>query len=48
VEKSERIALRLEPELREKLEKLFSSGRFKSISQIVRLALKQFLEDETK
>ena len=44
--KSERIALRLEPEIREKAEKLVKSGRFKNLSEVVREALKQFLEIE--
>jgi len=44
--KSERIALRLEPEIREKAEKLVECGKFKSLSEVVREALKQFLEIE--
>jgi len=46
VNKSERIALRLEPQLREKAEQLIQAGKFKNLSQIVRLALKKFLEGE--
>ena len=42
--KTERIALRLEPEIREKAEKLVKSGKFESLSELVRLALKEFLE----
>jgi len=45
--KTERIALRLEPEIREKAERLVKSGKFKSLSEVVREALRQFLEDET-
>jgi len=43
VNKSERIALRLEPQLREKAEQLVKNGKFKNLSQIVREALKRFL-----
>jgi len=46
VNKSERIALRLEPQLREKAEQLIESGKFKNLSQVVREALKRFLESE--
>jgi len=42
--KESRIGVRLEPNLREQLEKLLNSGRFKSISEIVREALKKFFE----
>jgi len=42
--KTKRIGLRLEPEIREKAEKLVESGKFKSLSELVRLALKEFLE----
>jgi len=41
--KNSRIGVRLEPELREKAEKLVKSGKFKSFSQIIRKALRQFL-----
>jgi Arc/MetJ-type ribon-helix-helix transcriptional regulator len=44
--KSERVALRLEPQLREQAEKLIQEGKFKNLSQIVREALKRFLESE--
>jgi len=42
--KSERIALRLEPQLKEKAEQLIVSGKFKNLSEIVRIALYKFLE----
>jgi len=42
--KTKRIGLRLEPEIREKAEKLVKSGKFESLSELVRLALKEFLE----
>jgi len=41
---NERIALRLPSELREKVEKLIEVGRFKNLSEVVRVALKRFLE----
>jgi Arc/MetJ-type ribon-helix-helix transcriptional regulator len=43
VDKSERIALRLEPELRRKAKQLIEDKKFKNLSEIVREALKQFL-----
>ena len=43
--KTERIALRLEPQLREQAEKLIQQGKFKNLSQVVREALKEFLEN---
>jgi Arc/MetJ-type ribon-helix-helix transcriptional regulator len=44
--KAERIGVRLEPELREQLEKLVESGKFSSISEAIRQILKKFLEGE--
>jgi len=44
--KSERIALRLEPEIREKAEKLVKSGKFNSLSEVVREALRRLLEED--
>jgi len=41
--KTERIALRLEPQLREQAEKLIQQGKFKNLSQVVRAALQKFL-----
>jgi Arc/MetJ-type ribon-helix-helix transcriptional regulator len=43
VDKSERIALRLEPQIREQAEKLIQEGKFKNLSEIVRQALTEFL-----
>ncbi|MEM3566178.1 MAG: ribbon-helix-helix domain-containing protein [Candidatus Bathyarchaeia archaeon] len=43
--KSERIALRLEPHLREKAEQLIEAGKFKNLSQLVREALRRFLSE---
>jgi Arc/MetJ-type ribon-helix-helix transcriptional regulator len=40
--KTERIALRLEPQLREQAEKLIKEGKFKNLSEIVRQALIEF------
>jgi Arc/MetJ-type ribon-helix-helix transcriptional regulator len=45
VDKSKRIALRLEPQLREKAEQLIEAGKFKNLSEIVRQALKRFLAE---
>ena len=44
--KNSRIGLRLEPDIREKAEKLVKSGKFKSLSELVREALKKLLESE--
>jgi len=44
--KNSRIGLRLEPDIREKAEKLVESGKFKSLSEVVREALRRFLESE--
>jgi len=41
---NERIALRLPSELRTKAEALIEAGRFKNLSEVVRAALKRFLE----
>ena len=43
---NERIALRLPSDLREKAENLIESGKFKSISEVVREALKEFLSKQ--
>jgi len=48
VNKSERIALRLEPQLREKAEQFIQAGKFKNLSQVVREALKEFLAEREK
>ena len=44
--KNSRIGLRLEPDIREKAEKLVESGKFKNLSEVVREALRRFLESE--
>ena len=41
---NEFIALRLPSEQREKIESLIQQGKFKNISQVIRTALKQFLQ----
>ncbi|MGB9756401.1 MAG: hypothetical protein ACPLVJ_01275 [Candidatus Bathyarchaeales archaeon] len=41
--KSERIALRLESEVRRKAEQLIEAGKYRNLSQIVREALTEFL-----
>lgn len=40
----ERVALRLYPEQREKIEQLISIGKYENLSHVVRTALKKFLE----
>jgi Arc/MetJ-type ribon-helix-helix transcriptional regulator len=45
VDKSERIALRLEPQLRQKLESLVKAGRYSNFSEAVREAIKRFLAE---
>ena len=44
--KNSRIGLRLEPNLREKAERLVKAGKFKNLSEVVREALRRFLESE--
>ena len=44
--KTQRIALRLESELREKAQKLIEAGKFENLSQVVREALKDFLSKQ--
>ena len=44
--KDKRIGIRLEADLRDKAELLVRSGRFKNISEVVREALRRFLESE--
>jgi Arc/MetJ-type ribon-helix-helix transcriptional regulator len=41
--KIERIGVRLEPQLREQAEKLIEQGKFKTISELIRTALQEFL-----
>jgi len=38
------IAIRLASEKKLRIEQLIAEGKFKSISQVVRIALKEFLE----
>jgi Arc/MetJ-type ribon-helix-helix transcriptional regulator len=45
--KTERIALRLEPQIREQAEKLIQEGKFKNISEVVRAALSKFLNENS-
>ena len=40
--KTERIGLRLEPQIREQAEKLIKEGKFKNLSEILRQALTEF------
>jgi len=40
-----RIAFRLSKEDRQKIEQLIREGKFRNISQVIRAALKQFLEN---
>ena len=42
--KSKRIGLRLDPDLREKAEKLVESGKFRNLSELVREAIREKLE----
>jgi Arc/MetJ-type ribon-helix-helix transcriptional regulator len=42
-EYGERIALRLPKEEKQRIEQLIREGKFKNISQVVRVALEQFL-----
>jgi len=42
--KNLRITVRVEPQDRQKIEALIQAGRFKNLSQVLREALKQFLE----
>lgn len=46
-EYEKRIALRISIEDRQKLDQLIQEGKIKSISQAIRVALKEFLERET-
>jgi Arc/MetJ-type ribon-helix-helix transcriptional regulator len=41
-----RIAVRLPSEQRQQIEKLVNSGRFRNLSEVIRVALKQFFERE--
>jgi Arc/MetJ-type ribon-helix-helix transcriptional regulator len=43
--KTQRIGVRLEPELRQKLEDLVKAGRYENISQAIREILQQFLAE---
>ena len=40
----ERIALRLPAKERQRVERLIKEGKFKSISQVIRVALTEFLK----
>jgi len=42
---TERIALRLPSKQRQQIDKLVESGKFKNLSQVIRAALKEFLEE---
>ena len=44
--KNLRITTRLEATARRKIETLISKGKFKNLSQVIRAALKEFLEKE--
>jgi Arc/MetJ-type ribon-helix-helix transcriptional regulator len=41
-----RIAFRLSKTERQQIEKLIEEGKFKSVSQLVRVALQEFLEQK--
>ena len=41
-----RIAVRLPSEQRQQIEKFVDSGRFRNLSEVIRVALKQFFERE--
>ena len=41
---NERIALRLPSEQREKIESLIQQGKFQNLSEVVRTAIREFLE----
>lgn len=43
-EYKERIAFRLSREERQKIEVIIEAGKFRNISQVIRAALKEFLE----
>jgi len=43
-----RIGIRLKQTERQQIEALVKSGKFKTISEIIRTALKQFLEAQAK
>jgi len=43
-EQDSRIALRFPSKEREQIEQLIKEGKFENISQVIRAALKQFLE----
>jgi Arc/MetJ-type ribon-helix-helix transcriptional regulator len=45
-EHDSKIAIRLPSNERGKVEQLISEGKFKNISQVIRAALKEFLEKE--
>jgi Arc/MetJ-type ribon-helix-helix transcriptional regulator len=44
-EHDSRIALRLPSKERQQIEQLIREGKFRNISQVIRTALKQFLEN---
>lgn len=43
-EQDSRIALRFPSKKREQIEQLIREGKFENISQVIRIALEQFLE----
>jgi len=43
--KSVLVALRINPELKAKIDKLVNSGKFQNFSQVVREALRRFLAE---
>lgn len=46
--KSVLIALRLHPETKQQIDKLVEAGKFKSLSELIRKAVYQFLEGVSK
>jgi Arc/MetJ-type ribon-helix-helix transcriptional regulator len=46
IEHDKRIAIRLPTKQRQQMDQLLSENKFKSLSDIARIALKQFLERE--
>jgi len=44
-EYKERIAFRLSTEEKQKISQLIQEGKFRSISQVIRAALKEFLKE---
>ena len=46
IKQNSRIAIRITKEQRQKIEQLIHEGRFKNISQVIRVALREFLEKD--